>query len=195
MAKQRGPAGGTSLVIVESPAKARTISKFLGRGYTIEASIGHIRDLPQGAKEIPQQYKKEEWAYLGVNVNHDFEPVYVIPQSKGQQVQKLKALLKDAKELYLATDEDREGEAISWHLCEVLKPKVPVHRLVFHEITEEAIREALKNHPRRSTTTWSAPRKCGGSSTGCTATTFRRCCGGRFGRGSRPGGCRAWPCG
>ena len=132
-------------MIVESPAKARTISKFLGRGYTIEASIGHIRDLPQGAKEIPEQYKKEDWAYLGVNVNHDFEPVYVIPREKSQQVRKLKDLLKDAKELYLATDEDREGEAISWHLCEVLKPKVPVHRLVFHEITEEAIREALAN--------------------------------------------------
>jgi DNA topoisomerase-1 len=138
-------AGGTSLVIVESPAKARTISKFLGRGYTIEASIGHIRDLPQGAKEIPQEFKKEDWAYLGVNVNHDFEPVYVIPHDKTQQVRKLKALLKDAKELYLATDEDREGEAISWHLCEVLRPKVPVRRLVFHEITAEAIRDALSN--------------------------------------------------
>ena len=148
MAKKSRAAGGTSLVIVESPAKARTISKFLGRAYTIEASIGHIRDLPQGAKEIPEQYKKEDWAYLGVDVNHDFEPVYVIPHSKSQQVRKLKALLKDAKELYLATDEDREGEAISWHLCEVLRPKVPVHRLVFHEITEEAIREALDN-PRQ----------------------------------------------
>ncbi len=148
MAKKSSAVGGTSLVIVESPAKARTISKFLGRDYTIEASIGHIRDLPQGAKEIPAQYKKEEWAYLGVNVNHDFEPVYVIPQEKAQQVRKLKALLKDARELYLATDEDREGEAISWHLCEVLQPKVPVRRLVFHEITEEAIRDALKN-PRQ----------------------------------------------
>jgi len=148
MAKKSNAGGGTCLVIVESPAKARTISKFLGRDYTIEASIGHIRDLPQGAKEIPAQYKKEEWAYLGVNVNHDFEPVYVIPQEKAQQVRKLKALLKDARELYLATDEDREGEAISWHLCEVLQPKVPVQRLVFHEITEEAIRDALKN-PRQ----------------------------------------------
>ena len=135
-------------MIVESPAKARTISKFLGRGYTIEASIGHIRDLPQGAKEIPEEYKKEDWAYLGVNVNHDFEPVYVIPHDKTQQVRKLKGLLKDAKELFLATDEDREGEAISWHLCQVLRPKVPVLRLVFHEITEEAIRDAL-NNPRQ----------------------------------------------
>jgi DNA topoisomerase I len=148
MAKKPKAGGGTSLVIVESPAKARTISKFLGRAYTIEASIGHIRDLPQGAKEIPEQYKKEEWAYLGVDVDHDFEPVYVIPRAKSQQVRKLKALLKDAKELYLATDEDREGEAISWHLCQVLQPKVPVHRLVFHEITEEAIRESLES-PRQ----------------------------------------------
>ena len=104
--------------------------------------------MPQGAKEIPEQYKKEDWAYLGVNVDHDFEPIYVIPREKSQQVRKLKNLLKDAKELYLATDEDREGEAISWHLCEVLRPKVPVHRLVFHEITEEAIRDALKT-PRQ----------------------------------------------
>ncbi len=140
--------GGTSLVIVESPAKARTIGKFLGAAYTIEASIGHIRDLPQGAKEIPPEFKGEDWAYLGVNVNKDFDPVYVIPRDKVPQVRKLKALLKDAKDLYLATDEDREGEAISWHLCEVLQPKVPVHRLVFHEITEEAIRQALEQ-PRQ----------------------------------------------
>jgi DNA topoisomerase I len=148
MAKRPSTAGGTPLVIVESPAKARTISKFLGRGYTIEASIGHIRDLPQGAKEIPEQYKKEDWAYLGVDVNHGFEPVYVIPHAKSAQVRKLKSLLKGASELYLATDEDREGEAISWHLCEVLHPRVPIHRLVFHEITEEAILAALKS-PRQ----------------------------------------------
>ena len=143
MAKKTS-SSGTSLVIVESPAKARTIGKFLGAGYVIEASIGHIRDLPQGAKEVPEPFKHEEWAYLGVNVNKDFEPIYVIPKEKLQQVRKLKAALRDAKDLYLATDEDREGEAISWHLCEVLQPTVPVHRLVFHEITEEAIREALK---------------------------------------------------
>jgi DNA topoisomerase-1 len=144
MAKKTTNHAGTSLVIVESPAKARTISKLLGRGYTIEASIGHIRDLPQGAKEIPEQYKGKDWAYLGVNVDEGFAPVYVIPKDKAAQVRKLKQALKGAKELYLATDEDREGEAISWHLCEVLKPKVPVRRLVFHEITAEAIREALK---------------------------------------------------
>ena len=147
MAKNTSTANATSLVIVESPAKARTIRQFLGQGYTIEASIGHIRDLPQGAKEIPERYKGEEWAYLGVNVNHNFEPVYVVPRDKSRQVRRLKDLLKKAKDLYLATDEDREGEAISWHLCEVLKPSVPVRRLVFHEITQEAIREAL-SHPR-----------------------------------------------
>jgi DNA topoisomerase-1 len=130
---------------VESPAKARTISRFLGRDFDVEASIGHVRDLPQGSKEMPAEYKGEKWAYLGVNVDQDFAPVYIIPAGKKAQVQKLKALLKDAKDLYLATDEDREGEAISWHLCEILKPKVPVHRLVFHEITEEAILDALKS--------------------------------------------------
>ena len=148
MAKKASNRNGKSLVIVESPAKARTISKFLGRDFTVEASIGHVRDLPQGAKQIPEEYKGEEWAYLGVNVNADFNPVYIIPPGKTAQVRKLKALLKDAKDLYLATDEDREGEAISWHLNELLKPKVPVHRLVFHEITKEAIQQALE-HPRQ----------------------------------------------
>ncbi|MEA1951952.1 MAG: type I DNA topoisomerase, partial [Planctomycetota bacterium] len=136
---------GDRLVIVESPAKARTISKFLGKGYTIEASIGHIRDLPQGAKEVPEKYKGEPWAYLGVNVDDKFAPVYVVAKDKTKQVAKLRKLVKEASELYLATDEDREGEAISWHLCEVLNPKVPVHRLVFHEITKEAILRALDN--------------------------------------------------
>jgi DNA topoisomerase-1 len=148
---RRGPsagASGKSLVIVESPAKARTISGFLGRDFVIEASIGHVRDLPQGAKQIPAEYKKEDWAYLGVNVNDNFSPVYIVPPGKTEQVRKLRSLVKDAKELYLATDEDREGEAISWHLLELLKPKVPVRRLVFHEITKEAIQEALDN-PRQ----------------------------------------------
>lgn len=139
---------GTSLVIVESPAKARTISRFLGPGYAIEASIGHIRDLPQGAKEVPAEYKGEKWSHLGVNVDSSFEPIYIIPGEKRKQVSKLKEALKTAKDLYLATDEDREGEAISWHLCEILKPRVPVHRLVFHEITKEAILDAL-SHPRQ----------------------------------------------
>ncbi len=137
-----------SLVIVESPAKARTISKFLGKDFTVEASIGHIRDLPAGAKELPEKLKKEPWAYLGVNVDDNFQPVYIVPAEKKKHVTKLKQLLKECKDLYLATDEDREGEAISWHLQEVLKPKVPVHRLVFHEITKEAIQSALSN-PRQ----------------------------------------------
>jgi DNA topoisomerase-1 len=136
-----------SLVIVESPAKARTISKFLGGDFMVEASIGHVRDLPQGAKEVPDEFKKEDWAYLGVNVQDDFRPVYIVPHGKKQQVTKLRKALKESKDLYLATDEDREGEAISWHLCQLLKPKVPVHRLVFHEITRPAIAEAL-SHPR-----------------------------------------------
>lgn len=147
MAKKNKDSAGRSLVIVESPAKARTISKFLGNNYTIEASIGHVRDLPEGAKQIPAQYKGEDWAHLGVNVEADFEPVYIIPPQKSQQVKKLRDLLKTADQLYLATDEDREGEAISWHLREVLKPKIPVHRLVFHEITREAILQAL-DQPR-----------------------------------------------
>ena len=147
MVKKSSPKSGKSLVIVESPAKARTIAKFLGPKYSVEASIGHVRDLPQGAKEIPKQFKEEDWAHLGVNVEDNFTPIYIIPTGKKKQVDKLKKLLKDSKDLYLATDEDREGEAISWHLCELLKPKVPVHRLVFHEITKDAIRDALE-HPR-----------------------------------------------
>jgi DNA topoisomerase-1 len=147
MAKKPASRGGKALVIVESPAKARTISKFLGNKYMIEASIGHIRDLPEGKKQMPAELRGEDWAYLGVNVRQDFEPVYIVPPGKSTQVRKLKDLLKQADSLYLATDEDREGEAISWHLRELLKPKVPVHRMVFHEITEEAIQDAL-NHLR-----------------------------------------------
>ncbi len=135
---------GKSLVIVESPAKARTISKFLGANYLVEASIGHVRDLPAGKKEVPEQYKAEPWAYLGVNTEDNFAPLYIVPDDKKKQVKKLKDALKEADELFLATDEDREGEAISWHLHELLQPKVPVHRLVFHEITKEAIQNALK---------------------------------------------------
>jgi DNA topoisomerase-1 len=134
---------GQALVIVESPAKARTIAKYLGKGFRVEASIGHVRDLPQGAKQIPAKYKGEPWSNLGVNVNENFAPIYIIPPGKSKQIKLLKDHLKNSNALYLATDEDREGEAISWHLLEVLKPKVPVHRLVFHEITEDAIRQAL----------------------------------------------------
>jgi DNA topoisomerase-1 len=149
MAKKKSTnSSAKSLVIVESPAKARTISKFLGRNFTVEASIGHVRDLPKGAGQIPAEYRDQAWSRLGVNVEHDFAPLYIVPPGKSAQVRKLKALVKDAKDLYLATDEDREGEAISWHLNELLKPKVPVHRLVFHEITKEAIEGALA-HPRQ----------------------------------------------
>jgi DNA topoisomerase-1 len=140
-------ADGHKLVIVESPAKARTISGFLGRGYVVESSIGHIRDLPNNASEVPSKYKGEPWARLGVNVDDGFAPVYVVPKDKRPQITKLKALLKGADALYLATDEDREGEAIAWHLLDELKPTVPVHRMVFHEITAQAIDEAV-SHPR-----------------------------------------------
>lgn len=139
--------GGSSnaLVIVESPAKAKTISKYLGRGFMVEASIGHVRDLPQGAAQIPAQFKGEPWSNLGVNVNDNFTPIYIVPPGKSKQIKLLKDKLKTADALYLATDEDREGEAISWHLLELLKPKVPVHRLVFHEITKDAIQAALES--------------------------------------------------
>jgi DNA topoisomerase-1 len=133
------------LVIVESPAKARTIAGYLGRGYVVESSIGHIRDMPDKAAEIPTKYRAEPWARLGVDVDNDFAALYVVPSDKKQQVSKLKTLLKDADELLLATDEDREGEAIAWHLLEELKPKVPARRMVFHEITPEAIARAVAN--------------------------------------------------
>ncbi|MFC5723521.1 type I DNA topoisomerase [Streptomyces gamaensis] len=137
--------GGRRLVIVESPAKAKTIKGYLGPGYVVEASVGHIRDLPNGAAEVPAKYKGESWARLGVNVEADFQPIYVVNHDKKDQVKKLKELLAESDELFLATDEDREGEAIAWHLQEVLKPKVPVRRMVFHEITKDAIREAVAN--------------------------------------------------
>ncbi len=133
---------GIKLVIVESPAKARKIGGFLGGDYVVEASVGHIRDLPQRAADIPKEYKKIAWAKEGVNIEEEFEPLYVINPDKKAKVNELKALMKDADELILATDEDREGEAIAWHLIEVLRPKIPVRRMVFHEITEEAIKKA-----------------------------------------------------
>lgn len=134
-----------ALVIVESPTKAKKISEYLGKEVVVEASMGHIRDLPRSAKEIPKKYKDEPWAKLGVNVDGDFEPIYVLSSTRRDNIKKLKSLAKDATEIFLATDEDREGEAIAWHLVEVLNPKVPVKRMVFHEITENAIREAFTN--------------------------------------------------
>ncbi|MBQ9874002.1 MAG: type I DNA topoisomerase [Thermoguttaceae bacterium] len=145
MTQKNSTANGPALVIVESPAKAKTIGKYLGSDYVVEASVGHVRDLPKGASEIPEKYKKEPWARLGVNVDANFEPIYVVPGEKSKQIKKLRDLLKTASTLYLATDEDREGEAISWHLLETLKPTVPVRRLVFHEITKSAILAALQN--------------------------------------------------
>jgi DNA topoisomerase I len=136
---------GHKLVIVESPAKARTIAGYLGPGYVVESSIGHIRDLPKDASDVPASIKGEKWARLGVDVDNGFTPYYVVSRDKKPHMTKLKGLLKDASELFLATDEDREGEAIAWHLQEELKPKVPVRRMVFHEITKQAIQDAVAN--------------------------------------------------
>lgn len=131
------------LVIVESPTKARTIKKFLPKGYVVEASMGHVRDLPSGSKDTPAKYKERKMPVVGVDVERNFEPVYIIPSDKKKVITKLKTLLKEADELFVATDEDREGESIGWHLLEALKPKVPVRRMVFHEITKEAIERSL----------------------------------------------------
>lgn len=133
------------LVIVESATKAKKIAPYLGPNYIVEASVGHIRDLPRGAADVPAKYKKEPWARLGVNVDSDFQPLYVVSPDKKKKVADLKAKLKQVDELYLATDPDREGEAIAWHLLEVLKPKVPVRRMVFHEITKPAILAAAED--------------------------------------------------
>ncbi len=132
---------------MESPTKARTIGRYLDSDVVVESSMGHVRDLPRNAKEIPAKYRGEEWARLGVDTEHDFEPLYIVPKERRDVVKKLKKALEQAEVLYLATDEDREGESIAWHLTEVLKPKVPVRRMVFHEITPTAIREAFE-HPR-----------------------------------------------
>ncbi len=134
-----------TLVIVESPTKAKTIGKFLGKDFEVLASYGHVRDLPNNAAEIPAEIKKEKWSRLGVNIEKGFEPLYIIPEEKKKRVKELKVALKEADELLLATDEDREGESISWHLLQVLNPKIPVKRLVFHEITKEAIEASLKS--------------------------------------------------
>ena len=133
-----------ALVIVESPAKAKKIAEYLGDDFLVESSIGHIRDLPRNAADVPAAYKAEKWSRLGIDVENDFKPLYVVSPDKKDQIKKLKSLLKESDELYLATDEDREGEAIAWHLLEVLNPKVPVKRMVFHEITKKAILSALE---------------------------------------------------
>jgi DNA topoisomerase-1 len=133
------------LVVVESPTKARTIRKFLPDSYVVEASMGHVRDLPPSASQIPEKFKKQKWSRIGVNVDEDYSPLYIVPTDKKKVVKQLKDALKGVDELYIATDEDREGESIGWHLLEVLNPKVPVRRMVFHEITKPAILEALEN--------------------------------------------------
>jgi DNA topoisomerase-1 len=138
-------AKSTRLVIVESPAKAKTISGYLGPGYVVEASLGHVRDLPRNAADVPAKYKKEPWARLGVDVDNDFHALYVVSSDRKQQIAKLTKLAKEVDEVFLATDEDREGEAIAWHLLETIKPKVPVRRMVFHEITKPAIQAAVAN--------------------------------------------------
>lgn len=135
----------TALVIVESPTKARTIKRFLPKNYTVEASIGHVRDLPQSAADIPKDLKKTSWARLGIDVENGFKPLFIVPRGKGKIIRELKKKLKEVDQLLLATDEDREGESISWHLVQVLNPKVPVKRMVFHEITKSAIQNALEN--------------------------------------------------
>ncbi|MDP9391436.1 MAG: type I DNA topoisomerase [Actinomycetota bacterium] len=137
--------GSKPLVIVESPTKANKIAGYLGSGYVVEASVGHIRDLPRNAADVPPEHKGAAWARLGVDVDNSFEPLYVVSPDRKQQVGRLKQLVKGASEVYLATDEDREGEAIAWHLVDTLKPRVPVHRMVFHEITPEAIARAVAN--------------------------------------------------
>jgi DNA topoisomerase I len=146
--EEHGTSGNGSrrrLVIVESPTKARKLAGYLGSRYIVESSRGHIRDLPRAAADVPAKFKSEPWARLGVNVDADFEPLYIISPEKKSTVTELKGLLKDVDELYLATDGDREGEAIAWHLLETLKPRIPVKRMVFHEITEPAILEAAEN--------------------------------------------------
>mgnify|MGYP001576794930 FL=1 len=133
------------LLIVESPTKARTLSGFLGNRYCVMASVGHVRDLPKNAKEVPEAIKGKKWGSMAVDVDNDFQPYYVISSDRKGTIRELKAAVKDASEVLLATDPDREGESISWHLLELLKPKVPVRRIVFHEITEEAVLGAIEH--------------------------------------------------
>ena len=180
------------LVIVESPAKARTLSRFLGKKYRVEASYGHIRDLPESAAEVPAEIKGKSWGRMGIDTDGDFTPYYVVPGDKKKNVTALKAAMKDASELILATDPDREGEAISWHLKELLKPKVKVRRIVFHEITEEAVKAALAEQ-HDVDVTWSARRRAVAFSIACTATRCRRCCGRRCRPASARAACRASP--
>src|SRR5215212_5021703 len=132
-----------TLMIVESPTKAKTLGRFLGDRYQVESSYGHVRDLPESASQVPEEIRKKKWGRLGVDTDGDFKPYYVVPDDKRKRVNELKTALKGATQVMLATDPDREGESISWHLLQVLKPKVPVKRIVFHEITKKAIDQAV----------------------------------------------------
>ena len=181
----------SKLVIVESPAKARTISGYLGSDYSVEASVGHIRDLPQPS-ELPASMKKGPYAKFSVDIEAGFEPYYVIDPDKKKKVAELKKLLKEADELLLATDEDREGEAIAWHLNEVLKPKVPVKRMVFHEITPEAIARALDN-PRQLDAQLVDAQESRRILDRLVGYEVSPSCGARSRPGSRPGECSRWP--
>src|SRR3954464_7214446 len=134
-----------TLVIVESPTKAKTLGRFLGDRYQVESSYGHVRDLPESASQVPEEIRKKKWGRLGVDTEGDFKPYYVVPDDKRQRVNELKVALKGATQLMLAPDPDREGESISWHLLQILKPKVPVKRIVFHEITKKAIDQAVQD--------------------------------------------------
>jgi len=177
----------STLVIVESPTKARTISNYLPSGYRVQASMGHIRDLPASAEEIPPAHKDKSWANLGVDVENDFDPLYVVPKTKSKVVKELKEALKGASELILATDEDREGESISWHLLQVLNPKIPTKRMVFHEITKEAIQAALKNC--RSI---DEPKKPAAYSIASTVIPSPPYSGKKSPKGYPPAGCNPW---
>jgi len=185
-------ANTTRLVIVESPAKARTISGYLGPGYVVEASFGHVRDLPRNAADVPARYKEQAWARLGVDVDNDFTALYVVSADRRQQIAKLKKLTGEVDEILLATDEDREGEAIAWHLVETLKPRVPVKRMVFHEITKPAIQAAVAN-PRDIDRDLVDAQEARPSWTGCTATRSPRCCGRRSSADCPPGACSRSP--
>ena len=160
------------LVIVESPAKAKTLSRFLGSKYRVEASFGHVRDLPERASEVPKEIKDKPWGRMAVDVDGDFTPVLRHPADKKKHISALKAALKDASEVLLATDPDREGESISAHLQEVLQPKVPTRRIVFHEITEEAVREAIANARDVDDQPGQGAGRAAASSTGCIGYTL-----------------------
>ena len=174
---------GNKLVIVESPTKAKKIGGYLGSGYTVMASVGHIRDLAQPS-QIPAD-DKARFGKFGVDVDDGFKPYYIVDGDKKKTVAELKKALKNSDELYLATDEDREGEAIAWHLVQTLKPKVPIKRMVFHEITKDAIKASLGN-TRNVTRTWWTRRRPAASSTASMATSCRPCCGARWARDCRP---------